>query len=149
MKCHLRTINGLSSTYYSHTDDYPIFGTGQGSGNSPILWLLMSATLFDVHSSMAFGAKMQDPSGTTKVKVSISGYVDDTNACVNEWHPQKDGSLPHLMEKVQADAQLWNDLLYVSGGKLELNKCCGLVSHPTVHRRLRLICLWQSASWIQ
>jgi hypothetical protein len=66
---------------------------------------------------------LHNPTGTTGVKVSISGFVDNTNACVNEWHPQRDGRLPQLMEKVQADAQLWNDLLYVSGGKLELNKC--------------------------
>jgi hypothetical protein len=83
----------------------------------------MSATLFDVHTSMAFGAKIQDPNGSVTVKVSISGFVDNTDTCVNEWHPQQDGRLPRLMEKVQSDAQLWNDLLYVSGGKLEITKC--------------------------
>jgi hypothetical protein len=36
MKYHIQTINGLSQTYYSHNDEYPIFGTGQGSGNSPV-----------------------------------------------------------------------------------------------------------------
>ena len=123
MKYHLRTTNGISSTFYSHSDAFPIFGTGQGSGNSPVLWLLPSATLFDVHTSLAWGAELQDPQRTITVKVSISGFVDDTNACVNEWHPQRDGRLPELMAKVQSDAQLWNDLLHVSGGKLELNKC--------------------------
>ena len=123
MKYHLRTANGISSTFYSHSDEFPIFGTGQGSGNSPVLWLLLSATLFDIHTSMAWGAEIQDPMRTITVKVSISGFVDDTNACVNEWHPQRDGRLPELMDKVQSDAQLWNDLLQVSGGKLELNKC--------------------------
>jgi len=123
MKYHLRTPKGLSSTTYSHSVEFPIFGTGQGSGNSPVLWLLLSATLFDVHTSLAWGAELQDPSRSTTVKVSISGFVDDTNACVNEWHPQRDGRLPDLMAKVQYDAQLWNDLLHVSGGKLELNKC--------------------------
>jgi hypothetical protein len=49
--------------------------------------------------------------------------VDDTNACVNEWHPQHDGKVENIMDKVKHDAQLWNDLLYVSGGKLELSKC--------------------------
>jgi hypothetical protein len=79
--------------------------------------------LFDVHTSLAFGAEIQDPSGIVKVKVSISGFVDNTNKCVNEWHPQQDSRIDQLMAKVQSDAQLWNDLLYVSGGKLELTKC--------------------------
>jgi hypothetical protein len=123
MKYHLRTTMGISTTFYSHTKEYPIFGTGQGSGNSPVVWLLLSATLFDIHTSMAYGAEIQDPSGTHSVRVSISGFVDDTNACVNEWHPEHDGKLQDVMSKAMHDAQLWNDLLYVSGGKLELSKC--------------------------
>ena len=82
---HLRTTMGISTAFYSHTEEYPIFGTGQGSGNSLVLvWLLLSATLFDIHTSIAYGAELQDPFGTHSVRVSISGFVEDTNACVNE-----------------------------------------------------------------
>jgi len=119
----LRTSKGLSETFYTHCDEFPIYGTGQGSGNSPVLWLLLSATLFDIHSSMAFGATLKDPSGKNSLSLSINGFVDDTNACVNEWRPQSDGKLKELMEKVTHDAQLWNDLLFTSGSKLEISKC--------------------------
>ena len=96
----LRTSRGISDSYYSHNDDFPIYGTGQGSGNSPVLWLLLSATLFDIHTLGAHGAILQDPSGEITVKVSISGFVDDTNTCVNDWQPQTDGSLRNTMIKV-------------------------------------------------
>jgi len=83
-KYHLRTSTGISSKSYQHGKDFPIHGTGQGSGNSPALWLLMSATLFDVYDEKAYGATFQDPSGYVKVKATITGFVDDTNSCVNE-----------------------------------------------------------------
>ena len=120
---YLRTQKGISTTYYSHCNDFPIYGTGQGSGNSPVLWLLLSATLFDIHTSQANGATLADPSGLTTLRLSITGFVDDTNACVNEWLPQRDGKLEETLTKAQHDTQLWNDLLFTSGGKLELSKC--------------------------
>jgi hypothetical protein len=36
----IRTDLGLSSTGYTHTIAFPIYGTGQGSANSPIIWSL-------------------------------------------------------------------------------------------------------------
>ena len=37
MKYHLRSSAGLPETSYTHSPDFPIYGTGQGSGNSPVL----------------------------------------------------------------------------------------------------------------
>jgi hypothetical protein len=102
---------------------FPIYGTGQGSGNSPTVWLFISATLFDVYSEQAHDAFFQDPAGTTSVQLTLSGFVDDTNAALNNWQPQHEHDLQTLMAMLQRDAQCWNDLLFISGGKLELSKC--------------------------
>jgi hypothetical protein len=42
----LRTELGLSDDYYTHSDSDPIYGTGQGSGNSPMIWCFISSALF-------------------------------------------------------------------------------------------------------
>jgi hypothetical protein len=34
---HLKMALGISEEFYSHCDAYPIYGTGQGSGNSPVI----------------------------------------------------------------------------------------------------------------
>ena len=44
----LRTATGTSDTTYSHCLEFPLYGSGQGSGNSPSIWLFISSTLFDV-----------------------------------------------------------------------------------------------------
>jgi hypothetical protein len=42
----LKTAIGISAMEYTHSSHLPIFGTGQGSGNSPMVWLFISAGLF-------------------------------------------------------------------------------------------------------
>jgi hypothetical protein len=119
----LRTAVGISESEYSHSTQFPLYGSGQGSGNSPALWLFISATLFDVHDKFAHGSTFQDPTGSISVHLKLSGFVDDTNATLNDWKPQDQMDLTSLLALLAHDAQLWNDLLFVSGGKLELSKC--------------------------
>ena len=62
----LKTLTGVSEISYGHCMNFPIHGTGQGSGNSPCIWLFISSTLFDVHASQAFGATFISPDGVTQ-----------------------------------------------------------------------------------
>ena len=57
----LRTALGVSKQHYTHTDEYPIYGTGQGSGNSPIIWCFLSSALFAAHEEKAIGATFATP----------------------------------------------------------------------------------------
>ena len=120
---HLKTAAGISHTYYSHTHSFPIHGTGQGSANSPSIWLFISSTLFDVHGEKSNGAKFISPDGLHRVKFSMVGFVDDSTGTYNDFKPQTEPPMDGLLQNMTADAQLWSNLLYCSGGKLELPKC--------------------------
>jgi len=125
----LRTATGISNTKYSHCLDFPLYGSGQGSGNSPCIWLFISSTLFDIQNAKAHGAKFISPDGTTSMQLAIVGFVDDSNGTTNDFQPQSQEELPTLLTRMQEDAQLWNDLLFCSGGQLELSKCSFHVLH--------------------
>ena len=43
----IKTEIGLAESGYKHAEERPIYGTGQGSGNSPAIWCSLSSTLFD------------------------------------------------------------------------------------------------------
>ena len=45
-KYKLKTLLGVSDEFYQNCTAYPIYGTGQGSVNSPVIWLIVSSTLF-------------------------------------------------------------------------------------------------------
>ena len=56
---------------------------------------------------------------------SNDAFVDDTTGFANQFLQDLQGknTLHQVVAAMQHDAQLWNDLLHVSGGKLEFSKC--------------------------
>jgi hypothetical protein len=47
MKYSVKTVYGISDTTYSGTPVEPLFGTGQGSGASPAVWLTLVVVLLN------------------------------------------------------------------------------------------------------
>ena len=120
----VRTELGLAPTGYSHNDEHPIFGTGQGSANSPAIWCFLSSSLFDGYDKVASPAQYSTPDASISTTLGMIGFVDDCNGQTNQF--QSDGSIStvqQLVTQTQRNAQVWNDLLYSSGGSLEISKC--------------------------
>ena len=123
VKYHLKTQLGVSEDFYQHCTVTPIYGTGQGSGNSPTIWLVVSSILFKCYSKRAFGARFESPDRSICVDLFRVGFVDDTCGYVNQFCLDIPSDPAHLLKLLTHDAQLWSDLLWKSGGSLELLKC--------------------------
>ena len=54
------------------------------------------------------------------VRYHIIAFVDGNTCFISR---DKNNTIETLKEKMHEDAQLWHNLLWVSGGKLELPKC--------------------------
>jgi hypothetical protein len=55
--------------------------------------------------------------------VAMVGFVDDSTGTYNDFQPQREKDLETMTSRMQSDAQIWNNLLWCTGGKLELTKC--------------------------
>ena len=119
----LRTELGVSEEYYTHSTEFPIYGTGQGSGNSPMIWCFLSSVLFDSYDKKAIGAEYFTPDRSFGTKINMIGYVDDSNGQTNRFGADRQPNDNELLHDAQQDAQWWHDLLRASGGALELPKC--------------------------
>jgi hypothetical protein len=122
----LKSSTKVSDTAYRHCIKFPIHGTGQGSSNSPTIWCFISSVLFQCHNEKASGMLFKSPAGDMVVRFNMVGFVDDST-CITGGNPND--TLQELLEKMKEDAQLWHDLLWCSGGKLELSKCGYHVIH--------------------
>jgi hypothetical protein len=121
---HVRTELGISPSGYHHNQVFPVYGTGQGSANSPAIWCFLSSTLFDCYDTRAHQATYWDTQGDIRVQLGLIGFVDDCNGQTTSFG--SDGSsttVTQLASQAQDNAQCWSDLLYASGGSLELSKC--------------------------
>jgi hypothetical protein len=81
----LKTKLGLSDEEYSQCRLHPIYGTGQGSASSPVIWALISSRLFNAHAARSYGATFISPDGSYQLHIFMIGFVDDSAACVNDF----------------------------------------------------------------
>jgi hypothetical protein len=121
IKYTVKTVHGVSESNYSGTPFAPLFGTGQGSGASPAVWLTLIVILMNtmdriIPERMAF----QSPDGSNSQARLLDAFVDDTSLGFTN-----DGSLDftELTHRLRDIAQTWEQLLHLSGGALNLKKC--------------------------
>eukprot|EP00957_Ditylum_brightwellii_P185220 14104777-Ditylum_brightwellii.AAC.1 len=117
---NLKTTLGVSKDFYQHCKAFLIHGTGQGSTNLPIIWLIISSTLFDIHEKLSNGATFSDTIQQVEVHITLVGFIDDVTGQTDNFH--NDNATPEgLIHLMQEGAQLWEDLLWLTGGLLELD----------------------------
>ena len=122
MKYTVKTMYGISTENYYGTPFAPLFGTGQGSGASPAVWLSLIVLLLHTFDRMIPHRMNFVPiSGARDHSRSSDAFVDDTS--VGFTSTSDDIAYSDLISQLQEAAQTWEKLLSLSGGKLNLTKC--------------------------
>jgi hypothetical protein len=119
---YLKTKHGISEGFYSHSSETPIYGNGQGAGDSPSQWCQQSAMLFDIYSLKIKGATMTSPTGRLTTKIALAAFADDTNLLGNQDNI-KLSNTEALVQQAQTAFTTWNGLLHATGHFMELEKC--------------------------
>jgi hypothetical protein len=123
MKHFIKTAQDTSESYYSNDHEGPLFGSGQGSGGSPPLWLITLVALSNALSSVMTGMSFCSPDHSNPTARNNDAFVDDTTGGVNDAHLSTPLSPTDLAALLHKHAQLWERLLFASGGRLEQPKC--------------------------
>ena len=121
MRYTVKTVYGISELNYVGTIFEPLFGTGQGSGASPSVWLTLVVLLLHsldriIPDRMNFSA----PSGRTHSRLSVA-VIDDTS--VGFTSSDSSVSYEDLIKRLEHIAQSWEHVLHLSGGQLNLKNC--------------------------
>jgi hypothetical protein len=85
----LKTALRVTKSSYSHSNAFPIYGTGQGS--------MVSSKLFDVHNQKAHCASFCTPNRQIQFQVLISGSVDDSKCQTNDFDAAPQPDLEYLV----------------------------------------------------
>jgi hypothetical protein len=83
MKYFVKTVHGTSSEFYRVLRDYLLYGTGQGSGASPSIWLsLVIVLLTSLTILTPLAMSFVDPWEDIFEERNVDSFVDDTsNGC--------------------------------------------------------------------
>ena len=132
MRYAIKQVTGISINEYFSTLLEPLFGTGQGSGASPAIWLCLVVILLNSLDRISKedgipGLSFTDPWNELLAAWRVGAFVDDTNQGVMD--PDGQLSLEELVEQLRRAGQLWETLLTISGGCLNLSECSWTVQY--------------------
>jgi hypothetical protein len=119
-KYHLKTKQGISEMFYSN-EISPVYGNGQGAGDSPSQWSQESSMLFNIYESRMEGASMSLRTGEKLVELPMAAFADDTNLLGNNDGGQK--TRTELLHQAKQAFTTWDKLLHALGHFMELAKC--------------------------
>ena len=134
MRYAVKHIYGTAATEYTSTAEEPLFGTGQGSGASPAIWLGLVVILLNSLDRMSTednipALSFADPWDDIRTSWRVGAFVDDTNQGVLDATGVL--TIAELVEQLRCAGQLWESLLHISGGSLNLSKCSWTLQYWT------------------
>lgn len=132
MKFHLITGFGQSSTFYHNNVDGTVgHRVLQGCSSAAPIFILNSDVSLSAFKNKAHGASFSHPINKTIITDFAIQYVDDTSQYVNNTN-SNEKHLEKTLSQASEKKQLWADLLWVSGGNLNLGKCYYYAFQPIV-----------------
>jgi hypothetical protein len=147
---HIATGYGVSDNTYSSTLDKLLYGIGQVSCASPILWALMNQLLLTALCEEFECIRLVSEDGKVEHKSPGESFVDDTMTGTTnddttlEPVPVEEEALTwseeELIAKIQYIIKFFLDVLQVTGGDLAPSKCAWyLVCHRWKNGKARLL----------
>jgi hypothetical protein len=119
-KYHLKTQHGIAEEFYSN-DMTPVYGNGQGAGDSPSQWSQEGALLFKLYQEKMPGAIMHDRKGDCRVNIPLAAFADYTNLIGNR--TSTDNQQYSLIQEAKDAFTTWNGYPHATGHFMELPKC--------------------------
>jgi hypothetical protein len=116
----LKLAKKVTKQTYGNTKKTKLYGTGQGSGNSPFIWTLISSEIIKIYHKYVKGAEYKDPQDKYTTNLKMTAYVDDINAHIIH---NKNQTTQQIKQEIKRNAIIWEKILYITGGKLSATKC--------------------------
>lgn len=129
----VRTGHGVSEeSFNANNGDTPIQGIGQGNTAGPLIWLVLSTTLFNIMRFMDndFGFTYTSPISNQSKDIKGLGFVDDTTLVQSA---KDDEPISSLISRTEEYLNQWNHHLRLTGGALVPTKCFWYLIHTTSH----------------
>jgi hypothetical protein len=128
MQHHIKTVLGISSSFFQSTQERVLYGSGQGSSGSPPLWMMISKILFcTLEAQMGIGVTYSHLQSTLTTNHTSEAFVNDSTNFINSATKENQDTLDQLTLNLHLQNEEWERILSASGGKLELPKCLAYI----------------------
>ena len=111
----------MSDGYNSHSSSFPWHGSGQGAGDSPAHWIVISDMCIAAYNETACLWHVYHPNGWLELSYGIDGFIDDMTQILAL---DEEIMADKLVQVAQTNVNLWNALINISGRALNAAKSC-------------------------
>ena len=80
---HVKTAHGKSTHSYTHTNQRPLHGPGQGSCAAPAIWMLLSTLLLEVLKHTPIQVSHHNPALMLTSSCQVNFYIDNAMLWAN------------------------------------------------------------------
>jgi len=144
---------GKSSSRCKNNDNN-IVGQGvlQGSSSDAPIFSLNSEISLCAYNKSVIGASFCHPVNGSIITDHSIQYVDDTSqflnnlGAMNHIPPEQELNHPSLLQLATKNSQKWADLMWMSGGNLNLGKCFFYAFQPSINYKSNTICYYKIPS---
>ena len=140
MKHYVKTKRGVSHNYIQRSETLLLEGNGQGNAGSVPGWHGHNELLCEVYSALIEGCEIQNPDRTIDFIQWLLSFVDDNKMLTSYPH-----NVTHetIMGRCKKSLQLWEILLNITGGALELKKCLLTILVYSFEKSFQKVQGWQ------
>ena len=141
MKNYVKTKRGVShNSFIQRSETLLLEGNGQGNAGSVPGWHGHNELLCEVYSALIKGCEIQNPDRTIDFIQWLLSFVDDNKMLTSYPH-----NVTHetIMGRCKKSLQLWEILLNITGGALELKKCPLTVMVYSFEKSFQKVQGWQ------
>jgi hypothetical protein len=103
---HIKILLGVSTRFYSHSDEFHVNGMGQGGAASDRAWGFNSSTYFDLQDKHSHGATYVSANGLNKLRICMTGFVGGNNLQTVEDAFQHAPNTNGIVDQMNHDAQV-------------------------------------------
>ncbi len=121
-KRHVKTKQGVSRKNIGTKRNRVLHGIGQGNGGGPAMWISHLTVMFTALSSVCYGIVLSCVQQIKRVTTVGTGYMNDVTLGLSIPRDQKQNEKT-VCKYIKRMSQLWEQLLFITGGRLELSKC--------------------------
>jgi len=114
---------GVSPEYNTFAQ-HPWHGAGQGAADAALRYIVLSDTLINAYHTKVAPQLMHDMAILIEIQCSLKAFINDMVLHATANQPD---NLNELQQRAQAQLQWWAQLVQVTGGKHNPQKCCGLI----------------------
>ena len=119
-KHRVKTKTGVSKDYFQRSPQLLIEGMGQGSAGSMPAWHGFTEAMHTAYKQLMPGCTISSPTGSIKFVQHLLSFVDD-NKMFFSFPPEM--TTTEALNRCSKGLQIWQTLLNITGGALELSKC--------------------------